>query len=96
MNANKVISTLMALLSLALIPVLWMFGAQSLPSLGSPETSGQGNNFGPLLFTWGLILMASVAAVLVAWLCYASVEDRAEDTARRPEKPQPADAPTRS
>jgi hypothetical protein len=96
MNSNKVIATVMALVSLALIPVLWMFGAQSLPSLGSLETSGQGNNFGPLLFTWALILMASVAAVLVAWLCYASVERRAEGTAPRPEKPRPVDAPTRS
>ena len=40
--------------------------------------------------------LASVAAVLVAWLCYASVERRAEGTDRRPEKPRPVDAPTRS
>jgi hypothetical protein len=79
---NRVVSTLIALFCLALIPVLWMFGAQSLPSVATLESTGQENTVGPLMFTWSLILLASVAAVLVAWLCYASA-DRRTDSGRR-------------
>jgi hypothetical protein len=82
-NLNKIVSTLVALLSLALIPVLWMFGAQALPSVGTLESTGQGNTIGPLMFTWALIVLASFAAVLVAWLCYVSADRRSDSGARR-------------
>ena len=97
MNSKKVISLVIALVCLALIPVLWIFAVQALPSVETLRASGQSNTIGPLIFTWGLVVIGALAAILVAWLGYASVDRQTEatTTARGPEKPRPVDMQTR-
>jgi hypothetical protein len=70
---SRITSIVYLVVSLALIPVVWMFAYEALPSLSSTMAdTGKGSNFGPLIFTWALICMATAGALLVAWLSYSS------------------------
>ena len=77
MNRSKVASIIAAVISLAMIPALWIFAFGAVPALEVVRTDQSGGRMGPWVFTWGLVWIASLAALVVAWLCYASLDDSA-------------------
>ena len=76
MKRNAVTSTIAALVALALIPLVWFFATEAIPPLTEIRAQVSGNRLGPWLFTWALVWVAALAAILVAWLCYATREPR--------------------
>ena len=56
--------------SLASIPLSLWVAFESIPPLSIIRTEVAGNRTGPWVFTWGLVWIAVIAAVLVAWLSY--------------------------
>jgi cell division protein FtsX len=74
MNRNAVTSTIAALVALALIPVVWWFADAAIPPLTEIQTQASGNRLGPWFFTWALVWITALAAILVAWLCYSTRE----------------------
>ena len=76
MKRNAVTSTIAALVALALIPLVWFFATEAIPPLTEIRTQVSGNRLGPWMFTWALVWVAALAAILVAWLCYTTREPR--------------------
>jgi hypothetical protein len=72
MNRNKVLSTIVAVIALACVPVLWRFATDAIPPLAVIEAQAAGNRLGPWMFTWALVWVGCVAAVGVAWLAFSS------------------------
>ncbi len=67
--------------SLALIPVVWMFALDAIPPLAVVRAETSGGRLGPWAFTWVLVWIATVGCIGVAWLSYASlVTDRTSDS----------------
>ena len=64
-------------LSLATIPAVWIFAFGAVPSLQAVQSETAGGRIGPWVFTWALVWVATVAALVVSWLCYASLDDSA-------------------
>jgi undecaprenyl pyrophosphate phosphatase UppP len=75
MNRNKIASMVAVVLSLATIPAVWMFAFGAIPSLEIVKGDQSGGRMGPWVFTWALVWVATIAAVVVAWLCYVSLDD---------------------
>jgi hypothetical protein len=72
MNRNAV-STIIAMVALACVPVLWLFATEAIPPLRVIRAqAGGGNRLGPWAFTWALVLVGCLAALGVAWLAYSS------------------------
>lgn len=66
--------------SLALIPVVWMFALGAIPPLAVVRAETSGGRLGPWAFTWVLVWIATLGCIGVAWLSYASlVADRTSD-----------------
>ena len=86
MNRSAVVSKLYALVCLAMVPVLWAFATDAIPPVDIIRTEPNGNRMGPWVFTWGLVWVAVAAAIVVAWLCYASA--RASSGASATRSPQ--------
>ena len=62
-------------LSLATIPAVWMFAFGAVPSFATVQGDTAGGRMGPWVFTWALVWVATLAALVVAWLCYVSLDD---------------------
>jgi len=70
--SRKNIVAIVALVSLAMLPALWIFARIAVPPLSEIAAETSGGRIGPWYFTWALIWLAGISAVLVAWLAYAS------------------------
>jgi hypothetical protein len=77
MNRNRTASMVAVVLSLATIPAVWIFAFGAVPSLQAVQSETAGGRIGPWVFTWALVWVATVAALVVSWLCYASLDDSA-------------------
>jgi hypothetical protein len=77
MNRSRMASIIAAVVSLAMIPALWIFAFDAIPALAVVRGDQSGGRMGPWVFTWALVWLATLNAVLVAWLCYASLDDPA-------------------
>ena len=75
MNRTKVASIIAVVLSLATIPADWMFAFGAIPALEIVRGDKAGGRMGPWIFTWALVWVATIAALVVAWLCYVSLDD---------------------
>jgi hypothetical protein len=75
MNRSKAASIIAMVLSLAMIPAVWMFAFGTVPDLAVVRGDQAGGRMGPWVFTWALVWVATIAALVVAWLCYASHDD---------------------
>jgi hypothetical protein len=75
MNRSRAASIVAAVLSVAMIPVLWIFSFMAIPPLAVVQADKSGGRMGPWVFTWALVWIASLAALVVAWLCYVSLDD---------------------
>lgn len=73
MYRNAFTSIIAAIVCLALVPVLWIVAKMAIPPLGVVvlETTS-GGRLGPWMFTWALVWIATLAALVVAWLCYST------------------------
>jgi hypothetical protein len=69
---------LVAVVCLAMLPALWVFARIAVPTLSEVSAETSGGRLGPWWFTWALIWVAGLAAIVVAWLAYSS---RDSDTA---------------
>jgi len=74
MSRNRMASIIAAVVSLAMIPLLWVFAFDAIPALDVVRADQSGGRMGPWVFTWALVWLASLAAIVVAWLCYASLD----------------------
>jgi hypothetical protein len=63
---------LVAIVCLAMLPALWVFARLAVPSLSEVSAETSGGRLGPWWFTWGLIWVAALSALVVAWLAFAS------------------------
>ena len=70
MKRSSLTSMIGAVFSSAMIPVLWWVAFDAIPPLTQIKAEVAGNRFGPWVFTWALVWVASGAALFVAWLCY--------------------------
>ena len=77
MNRGKAASVITTVLSLATIPAVWMFAFGAIPALDVVKGDTAGGRMGPWVFTWALVWVATLAALVVAWLCYFSLDDSA-------------------
>jgi len=75
MSRSRAASMIAVVLSIAMIPVLWIFAFGAIPSLAIVQSDKSGGRMGPWIFTWALVWVASLAALVVAWLCYVSLDD---------------------
>ena len=75
MNRNRVASMVAVVLSLATIPAVWIFAFGAVPALEIVQGDKAGGRMGPWVFTWALVWVATLAALVVAWLCYVSLDD---------------------
>ena len=64
------------IVALAQVPFLWMFSLAGMPSLQSTRSTGAADVLGVWVFTWAMIWIASLAALVVAWLCGAGAIER--------------------
>jgi hypothetical protein len=77
MDRSKAASMVAVVLSLAMIPILWIFALDAVPALAVVQGDKSGGRMGPWVFTWALVWLGSLAALIVAWLCYVSLDDPA-------------------
>ena len=75
MSRNRTASLVAVVLSLAMIPAVWIFAFMAIPALQVVQGDVSGGRMGPWVFTWALVWVATIAACVVAWLCYASLDD---------------------
>ena len=75
MNRSKVASMVAVVLSLATIPAAWVFAFMAIPALEIVQGDKSGGRMGPWIFTWALVWVATIASLVVAWLCYVSLDD---------------------
>jgi hypothetical protein len=71
MAGRRILRALAALSALALIPVVWMQGAVDLPSMSEVVAAKTADTIGVWVFTWSLIVVASIAALGVAWAAWS-------------------------
>jgi hypothetical protein len=74
MSRNRTASLIAVVLSLAIIPAVWLFAFGAIPALAIVKGDAAGGRMGPWVFTWALVWVASIAALVVAWLCYVSLD----------------------
>jgi hypothetical protein len=77
MKRSRMSSIAAAAVSLVMVPILWIFALDAIPALDVVRHDASGGRMGPWVFTWALVWIASIAAVVVAWLCYTATEDAA-------------------
>jgi uncharacterized membrane protein YdbT with pleckstrin-like domain len=75
LQRSKTSSMIASIVSVLLIPVLWMFAFEAIPALKTVQADVSGGRMGPWVFTWGLVWVATLACVVVAWLCYISTNE---------------------
>jgi hypothetical protein len=75
MKRNKFGSIVAAVVSLALVPALWIMAFGGIPPLETVRADTSGGRLGPWVFTWGLVWIATLACVAVAWACVSSMDD---------------------
>jgi hypothetical protein len=75
MNRNRTASLVAVVLSLAMVPAVWLFAFGAIPALQVVQGDTAGGRMGPWVFTWALVWVATLASLVVAWLCYASLDD---------------------
>ena len=66
------VCAVIALGCLAMLPALWIFARIAVPPLSEVAAETSGGRIGPWWFTWFLIWIAGISAVVVAWLAYSS------------------------
>ena len=74
MNQNTLLLRIAAVISLATIPVILWFATEAVPPMATIRIEEHGNRMGPWVFTWGLVWLAVIAALLVACVCYLSAK----------------------
>ncbi len=77
MKRTRVGSIVAIVISLLLVPAVWYFAFDAIPPLRVVEADRSGGRLGPWVFTWALVWIATISCVLVAWLCYSSLDDAA-------------------
>lgn len=77
MKRSRMASLVASVFSLALVPFMWAFAFDGLPSLQTVRAETSGGRMGPLLFAWTLVWIATLCCVGVAWVCYSSLDDEA-------------------
>ena len=82
MNLNARLLLIGSLASLASIPLSLWFALDSIPPLSVIRTEVAGNRMGPWVFTWGLVWIAVLAAILLAWLSYLASRMATDDSTR--------------
>jgi sterol desaturase/sphingolipid hydroxylase (fatty acid hydroxylase superfamily) len=75
MSRNHTASLVAAVLSLAVIPAVWLFAFGAIPAHAIVVKDAAGGRMGPWVFTWALVWVATIAALVVAYLCYSSNDD---------------------
>jgi hypothetical protein len=75
MKRTKVSSMIAIALSLLLVPTVWIFAFDAIPSFQVVQADTSGGRMGPWVFTWALVWIATFACFVVAWLCYSSLDD---------------------
>jgi hypothetical protein len=70
---NSVLA-IVAIVCLAMLPALWVFARLAVPTLSEVAAETSGGRLGPWWFTWALIWVAALSALVVAWLALASRE----------------------
>jgi hypothetical protein len=66
-TGRSILRMLAGLASLALIPVVWIQGLQTIPTLREVIAAQTADMVGVWVFTWALVVVATIAAVGVAW-----------------------------
>ena len=72
MHRKSFNSIVAALICLALVPALWVFARIAIPPFSAIVEETSGGRVGPWFFTWALIWVAALSALVVAWLSYSS------------------------
>ena len=72
MNRPPLSSLLLTLLCLSFVPLLVIIGVSGMPTLSAILASKTADILGVWVITWGLIAMAIIASVGVAWLAWTS------------------------
>jgi hypothetical protein len=75
MKRNRLASLVAAVMSLAMIPLLWIVAFDALPTLAVVRAETSGGRVGPWAFAWAIVWIATLSCLGVAWLCYATFED---------------------
>ena len=75
MKRSRLSSMIAVVLSLAMVPALWKFAFDAVPSLEVVRAETSGGRVGPWFFTWALVWIATFGCFAVAWLCYSSLDD---------------------
>jgi hypothetical protein len=75
MKRTRVSSIVAVVLSLLMIPAVWIFAFDALPPLSVIRTESSGGRMGPWVFSWALVWIATISCFAVAWLCYSSLDD---------------------
>ena len=75
MKRSKFGSIVGAVVSLALVPMLWMMAFGAIPALQTVQADTAGGRMGPWVFTWGLVWIATIACFGVAWMCVSTLDD---------------------
>lgn len=71
MNENSMARTVAGVVALALVPVLWIVGMTSMPSMKAVVAAKISDTVGVWVFTWTLIWIGSAAALGIAWACWS-------------------------
>ena len=76
MNQKPGIWIAATIVALAQVPFLWIFSLAGMPSLKNTLASGTADVLGVWIFTWGMVWLASLAALVVAWICASGAIER--------------------
>jgi hypothetical protein len=69
---------------LALVPVLWIVGMTSMPSMKAVIAAKTADTVGVWIFTWSLIWIGSAAALGIAWAGWSWEREVARAARRDP------------
>jgi hypothetical protein len=73
MNRQAAVFGSVGVVALALIPALWVMGVAGLGSLAAASTVA--DTAVVWMLSWGMVAVASLAALLVAWVCFSNAAE---------------------
>jgi hypothetical protein len=67
LTTHSLLRSAAVLVALAMIPLVWIAGIVGMPTMADVIAAKTADTVGVWLFTWSLIVVASMAAIGVAW-----------------------------
>jgi hypothetical protein len=83
MDLTRKVRVACGVLVVGLMALMWYWGFTTIPSATEVKEARTADMLGVWWFTWGLIWLATLSGIVIAWLCWALEMDARRDAARQ-------------